>query len=91
MFTGIIETLGEIKNILQENTNLHISIKSNITSELKIDQSIAHNGVCLTVVHIENGMYTVTAIDETIQKTNVGNWKINDIINLERAMKLGNR
>jgi riboflavin synthase len=91
MFTGIIETLGEIKNILQENTNLHISIKSNITSELKIDQSIAHNGVCLTVVHIENGMYTVTAIDETIQKTIVGNWKINDIINLERAMKLGNR
>jgi riboflavin synthase len=91
MFTGIIETLGEIKNISQENTNLHISIKSNITSELKIDQSIAHNGVCLTVVHIENGMYTVTAINETIQKTNVGNWKINDIINLERAMKLGNR
>ena len=91
MFTGIIETLGEIKNISQENTNLHISIKSKITSELKIDQSVAHNGVCLTVVHIENDIYTVTAIDETIQKTNVGNWKINDIVNLERAMKLGNR
>lgn len=91
MFTGIIETLGEIKNISQENTNLHISIRSKITSELKIDQSVAHNGVCLTVVHIENGIYTVTAIDETIQKTNVGNWLVNDFVNLERAMKLGNR
>lgn len=91
MFTGIIETLGIVKSIVQDKTNVHISIQSNITSELKIDQSVAHNGVCLTVVAIKNDIYTVTAIDETIKKTNVGDWKINDTVNLERAMKLGNR
>ena len=91
MFTGIIETLGQIKTVKRENTNVHISIKSNITVELKIDQSVAHNGVCLTVIHIDDNIYTVTAIDETIQKTNVGSWKVNDFVNLERALKLGNR
>lgn len=91
MFTGIIETLGQIKTVKHENTNVHISIKSNITAELKIDQSVAHNGVCLTVIHIDDNIYTVTAIDETIQKTNVGSWKVNDFVNLERALKLGNR
>lgn len=91
MFTGIIETLGIVKDIVKEEENLHLTITSSITKELKIDQSVAHNGVCLTVVGIENDNYTVTAIKETIDKTNVGDWKINDIVNLERAMKLGDR
>ena len=91
MFTGIIETLGIIKDIQKEDENLHIKVSSSITNELKIDQSVAHNGVCLTVVAIENDTYIVTAIQETIAKTNVGDWKINDIVNLERAMKLGDR
>lgn len=91
MFTGIIETLGIIKDIKKEEENLHITINSSITNELKIDQSVAHNGVCLTVVGIENDNYTVTAIKETIDKTNVGDWEIDDIVNLERAMKLGDR
>ncbi len=91
MFTGIIETLGVITKLETENTNLNISIKSNITSELKIDQSVAHNGVCLTVIAINNDEYTVTAIQETLHKTYIGDLKINQKINLERAMKLGDR
>jgi riboflavin synthase len=91
MFTGIIETLGIIKEIRKEDENLHITVSSTITNELKIDQSVAHNGVCLTVIAIENDSYIVTAIQETINKTNVGDWKTNDIVNLERAMKLGDR
>jgi riboflavin synthase len=91
MFTGIIETLGIVKQLKKENDNLHISIASSITHELKIDQSVAHNGVCLTVVSINDNQYTVTAIRETINKTNLSDWKVNDIINLERAMKLGDR
>ena len=91
MFTGIIETLGVVKKIELENSNKHITIQSTITSELKVDQSVAHNGVCLTVINIKDDNYTVTAIDETIQKTNVGFWKENNAINLERAMKLGSR
>lgn len=91
MFTGIIETLGKITKIEKEQDNLHITVNSNITSELKIDQSIAHNGICLTVVAIENESYTVTAISETIKKTNIGNWHTGEEVNLERAMKLGDR
>ena len=91
MFTGIIETLGRIKSIEKEQENVHFTITSNITSELKIDQSVAHNGVCLTVVAIENDHYTVTAIKETLEKTNLGAWKEGDTVNLERAMKLGDR
>jgi riboflavin synthase len=91
MFTGIIESLGIVKDITKEEENLHITITSSITNELKIDQSVAHNGVCLTVIGIENDSYTVTAIKETIDKTNIGDWKANDIVNLERAMKLGDR
>ncbi len=91
MFTGIIETLGRIKSIEKEQENVHFTITSNITSELKIDQSIAHNGVCLTVVAINNNDYTVTAIQETLEKTNLGSWKKGDYVNLERAMKLGDR
>jgi riboflavin synthase len=91
MFTGIIETLGIIKQLQKDNDNLHITVSSTITSELKIDQSVAHNGVCLTVVAINNDEYTVTAIRETIEKTNLGDWKTGDLLNLERAMKLGDR
>ena len=91
MFTGIIETLGTIKELQKENNNLHITVNSSVNDELKIDQSVAHNGVCLTVIAIENDNYTVTAIQETINKTNLSDWEINDVINLERAMKLGDR
>ena len=91
MFTGIIETLGTVKQITKEGDNLHITISASITPELKIDQSVAHNGICLTVVSINEDHYTVTAIKETIEKTNIGDWKENDVINLERAMKLGDR
>jgi riboflavin synthase len=91
MFTGIIEDVGIVTNLKKELNNLHISIKSNITSELKIDQSIAHNGVCLTIVDIDKDVYTVTAIQETLEKSNLGTLKISDKVNLERAMKLGDR
>ena len=91
MFTGIIETLGTIQEIKKENTNIHITMNSSITSELQIDQSVAHNGICLTVVAIKDSSYTVTAIDETVKKTNLGSWQTGDLVNLERAMKLGDR
>lgn len=91
MFTGIIETVGIVQRVTKEQENLHITVQSNITNELKIDQSVAHNGVCLTVVNIVNDMYTVTAIKETLDKTNIGDLKIGDEVNLERAMKLGAR
>ena len=91
MFTGIIETLGQITAMQNEQQNTHIHISSDLTSELKIDQSVAHNGVCLTVVAISNNEYTVTAIKETIDKTNLSTWNVGDFVNLERAMKLGDR
>ncbi|AUP79531.1 riboflavin synthase [Flavivirga eckloniae] len=91
MFTGIIEDIGVVSNLKEELDNLHISIKSNITDELKIDQSVAHNGVCLTVVSINGDEYTVTAIKETLDKTSLSTLKVNDKVNLERAMKLGDR
>ena len=91
MFTGIIETLGIVTEIKKEQNNLHLTLSSSITPELKIDQSVAHNGICLTVVAINETKYTVTAIGETINKTNIGNWNVNDDVNLERAMKLGDR
>lgn len=91
MFTGIIETLGIIKEIKRDYDNLDITVSSSITNELKIDQSVAHNGVCLTVVAINEEQYTVTAIKETIIKTNISDWKVGDLLNLERAMKLGDR
>lgn len=91
MFTGIIESLGRVVALQKIDSNLHITVESVLTNELKIDQSIAHNGVCLTVVAIENNQYTVVAIDETLQKSNLNNWKTGDYVNLERAMKLGNR
>lgn len=91
MFTGIIETLGTIQEIKKEKDNIHVTIDASITNELKIDQSVAHNGICLTVVAIKDNSYTVTAIDETIKKTNLDEWKTGDLVNLERAMKLGDR
>jgi riboflavin synthase len=91
MFTGIIESLGTISEIRKESDNLHITVRSLITPELKIDQSVSHNGICLTVVGIDNDEYTVTAIRETIDKTNISEWKTDDHVNLERAMKLGDR
>ncbi|MGB1449017.1 MAG: riboflavin synthase [Flavobacteriaceae bacterium] len=91
MFTGIIEDFGTIKQLKKEEENIHISLESALTPELKIDQSVAHNGVCLTVVKIEGTVYTVTAIKETIDKTNLGEWQVGDKVNLERAMKLGAR
>ncbi len=86
MFTGIIEDLGEVIKIEAEKSNLHLFVKSKFTSELKIDQSVAHNGVCLTVVDIQEDTYKVTAIAETLAKTNIGSLKVGDIINLERGM-----
>ncbi|MBP6041171.1 MAG: riboflavin synthase [Flavobacterium sp.] len=91
MFTGIIETLGRVQEIQKDQDNVHITVASDITDELKIDQSVAHNGVCLTVVAIKENAYTVTAIAETINKTNLSHWKVGDAVNLERAMKLGDR
>jgi len=91
MFTGIIETLGEVKKLKREGGNLHITIKSVMAPDLGIDQSVAHNGVCLTVVELGDGQYTVTAIDETLQKTNLNELVEGDPINLERAMILGAR
>lgn len=91
MFTGIIETLGTIIAIEKENENLHLSVRASITNELKIDQSVAHNGICLTVVSITNDIYTVTAIKETILKTNISHWQVGDKLNLERGMLLGAR
>ena len=91
MFTGIIEDLGSVVSLTREQENLHIAVASSITSELKIDQSLAHNGVCLTVVAIENDTYTVTAIQETLDKTSLGTLKVGDVVNLERAMKMNAR
>ena len=91
MFTGIIESLSEIKEIKKEGDNLSISFNSSISSELKIDQSISHNGICLTIVDIVDSIYTVTAIKETIIKSSIKDWVVGDLINIERAMKLGDR
>ena len=91
MFTGIIETLGVIQEIEKDKDNLHITIASSITDELQIDQSVSHNGICLTVVSINKTFYAVTAIGETIKKTTISDWQKGDSVNLERAMKLGDR
>ena len=86
MFTGIIESLGKIQKIEHEGTNVHFTIQSSISNALKIDQSVAHNGVCLTVVALGEDWHKVTAIDETLQRTNLGDWKTDSNVNLERAM-----
>ena len=91
MFTGIIEQTATISHIEKVGSNLHITIESAITPELKIDQSVAHNGICLTVVGISDAQYTVTAVAETISKTTIGHWQTGQRINLERALKAGDR
>ena len=91
MFTGIIEEFGEVIDLLKDRENIHITLKSDISKKLKIDQSLAHNGICLTVIAQKDNTHTVTAIKESIDKTNLGLIKINDKINLERAMKLNDR
>ena len=91
MFTGIIESIGLIKAIQKQGENYHYTVTSEISKELKIDQSVAHNGVCLTITSCNNLDHKVTAIKETIQKTNMSHWKIGQIINLERCLKIGDR
>ena len=91
MFTGIIEQLGTVKKVEKDKGNIHLTIDASFTPELKIDQSIAHNGVCLTVISIKNNEYSVISIKETIEKTNLGDLNPGDKINLERCMKIGGR
>jgi len=91
MFTGIIETLGKVVDLKHDQGNLHITVESGIAAELKIDQSVAHNGVCLTVVALADGKHTVTAIEETLNKTNIGHLKTGDLVNLERCMQMNAR
>ncbi|TYP97204.1 riboflavin synthase alpha chain [Sphingobacterium allocomposti] len=91
MFTGIIETLGTIKKIEQDKSNLHFYIESAISNELKIDQSVSHNGVCLTVVELDGSVHKVTAIRETLAKSNLGDLRVGDLVNLERCTPAGGR
>ncbi|MES2107182.1 MAG: riboflavin synthase [Bacteroidota bacterium] len=91
MFTGIIETLGTVTDLRQDGGNLHITVESSIAAELKIDQSVAHNGVCLTVIALADGKHTVTAIEETLSKTSLSNLKVGDLVNLERCMQMNAR
>jgi len=91
MFTGIIETLGKITDLQHEQGNLHITVASAIAAELKIDQSVAHNGVCLTVIALADGQHTVTAIEETLNKTSLSHLKAGDVVNLERCMQMNAR
>ena len=91
MFTGIIESLGKITNVKDDRGNIDFTIESEISNELKIDQSVSHNGVCLTVTETSDNTHTVTAVKETLEKSSLKRFSVNDLINLERAMKLGER
>ena len=91
MFTGIIETIGIVRSIRKEEENIRLTIEADFASELKVDQSVAHNGVCLTVVEIVNNTYGVVAIQETLDKSNLGELSVGDPVNLERGMRLGDR
>ena len=91
MFTGIIESLAKLVSIEKNGDNITFTFKSKISNELKIDQSLAHNGICLTVIDIKNDNYSVVAIKETVLKTSIKNWKVGDSVNIERAMKMGDR
>ncbi|MGB4399860.1 MAG: riboflavin synthase [Daejeonella sp.] len=91
MFTGIIETIGQLTDLKSENGNIHFTLRSVISTELKIDQSVSHNGVCLTVVSLNGGHHVVTAIEETLLKSNLGSLKVGDFINLERCMQMNGR
>lgn len=91
MFTGIIEALARVERIEKEGTNVHFTFSCPFTNELKIDQSVAHNGTCLTVIAIEGNNYTLTAIDETLMRTNLGELQVGDVVNVERCTKVGSR
>ena len=91
MFTGIIESLGKVTNVKVDRGNIDFTIESEISNELKIDQSVSHNGVCLTVTETRENTHTVTAVKETLEKSSLKSFSVNDLINLERAMKLGER
>jgi riboflavin synthase len=91
MFTGIIEQLGQITKVVKEAENVHFTVKADFTDELKVDQSVAHNGTCLTVVEINGSEYVVTAIKETLDKTNLGTWEVGTKVNLERCMQMNGR
>lgn len=91
MFTGIIEALGKVKSVEKDRLNVHFTMESPISGELKIDQSVSHDGVCLTVVGIADGCHTVTAVDETLQRTNLGAWAVGKSVNLERCLPMGGR
>ncbi len=91
MFTGIIETLAKVEKIEREGTNVHFTFSCSFTNELKIDQSVAHNGTCLTVVALDGDKYTLTAIEETLDRTNLGLLKVGDVVNVERCTKVGSR
>lgn len=91
MFTGIIEAIGKIESVERDGDNFHYKISSPISDELKVDQSVAHEGACLTVTRLEKGAHWVTAVKETLDKTNLGQWKAGKMVNLERSMKLGDR
>ena len=91
MFTGIIESLAKLVSIEKNGDNITFTFNSKISNELKIDQSLAHNGICLTVIDIKNDNYSVVAIKETVLKTSIKNWKVGDSVNIERAMKMGAR
>ena len=87
MFTGIIEQLGTIENVEAKGSNITLTISAALASELKIDQSLSHSGVCLTVESIDKNTYTVTAIEETLKKTSLSKWKIGTVVNLERCLR----
>lgn len=91
MFTGIVEATGIVERIEKEGSNIHFSLSCPFANELKIDQSLAHNGCCLTVENIQENLYTVTAIDETLEKTNLGKWETGTEVNLERCLQLNGR
>lgn len=91
MFTGIVEAIGKVEEIRKEGTNIHFTLSCPFTGELKIDQSVAHNGCCLTVVELLGDKYRVTAIDETLEKTNLGTWQAGTLVNLERCVKMDGR
>ena len=91
MFTGIIESMGTILDVRTEGTNRHFTLQAEMASELKVDQSLAHDGVCLTVTSIEGRCYAVTAVEETLKRTTLGGWKVNQVVNLERCTRLGDR
>jgi riboflavin synthase len=91
MFTGIIETTGIIKEITEKGKNRSFGIETSLATELKVDQSVSHNGICLTIEELTGSMHRVTAIDETLQKTNAGDWKVGDLINIERCLKMDSR